>query len=281
MDNSDTNRFSYGISSWCYPWSIGVNKGPQPDKKMTAFELIDKAAAYKVDIVQIADNLRLEELSENEISSLREHADKNNISIEIGTKGFDPVHLLNFLKLAKELKSPIVRTLPALFGQTAVLEEVERNLIKILPEFEKAGIILVLENTETFKVKDYTDLIERVNHANFKMCVDLANALGAMEGPEYTMGMFLPYCANYHFKDIRVIRSQSLMGFTVEGMPAGQGELSLPWALDKFREQKLKPSIILELWPTPQETLKETMVLEDRWVKESVDYLKSIDLSYP
>lgn len=270
------NRFTFGISSWSYPWSIGVKSGPQPERKMTALELLEKAKSLGVGLVQIADNLPLENFSGEELESLVEFANKNNIKIEVGTKGTDPEHMMLFLDIAKKLRSPIVRTLPALFGKKAVLEEVRTNIIDVIPEYEKAGITIVLENTEAFKAIEYVHLMESIDHPNFRMCVDLANALGTMEGPEYVMDELLPFCGNYHIKDVEVVRSQTLMGFSVNGKPTGQGQIPLKSVLEKLKQSANYPSVIIELWPPLLDSIEETIQLEHRWVEESVAFMQTM-----
>lgn len=269
-------KHRFGISSWCYPWSLGVAVGPQPSQKLTAMELLEKAVEYKVDLVQIADNLPLEKLSQSELVELKKKADSNGIAIEVGTKGIEKTHLLRLLEIAKLLQSPTLRVLPAFFGSSALMGEVELCIRQVLPNFEKEGITIVLENTEAFKADDYAGLMNRISHPHFKMCLDLANALGTMEGPEYVMQKLMPYIGNFHFKDVKVTRSETVMGFSVFGSPAGQGDLSLPWIVEHFDAYGLNPSIILELWPTFTENIQKTMVLEDDWVRQSVDYMRSI-----
>jgi sugar phosphate isomerase/epimerase len=269
-------NFKFGISSWSYPWSVGVAIGPQPLKKMTALDILKKAKALNIGLVQIADNLPLENFSKTDFNEFVAFATDNQIAIEVGTKGTEVDHLLKFLEICIKLKSQILRTLPALFSKKAVMHEVEKNIREVLPKFQEAGVTIVLENTEAFKAQEYADLIERVNHPNFRMCLDLANALGTMEGPEYVLDKLIPYCGNYHFKDIVVVRSQTLMGFTVQGKPSGQGQLSLTWVLDELNKRALSPSVIIELWPPFQENIEATMLLEDKWVKESADFMRSV-----
>ena len=154
------DRIIFGISSWCYPWGLGVAVGPQPTKKMTALQLLEKAVEYKVDLVQIADNLPLEKLARNELDQLKDFAEANGISIEVGTKGIEKAHLLKLLEIASYLQSPILRVLPAFFGSSAVMNEVETSIREVLPHFEREGIVIVLENTEAFKANDYAGLMK-------------------------------------------------------------------------------------------------------------------------
>ena len=273
-----TQDFRFGISSWSYPWSVGVAKGAQPKEKLTAAGLLEKAKALDVKLVQIADNLPLENLSQDQLDQLREKAQAYNIALEIGTKGVEPNHVLRFLEMAKFFNSPILRTLPAIFGKRVEIGELEQKLRTVLPDFETAGVTLVLENQEAYRVAELAGLMSRINHPNLRICLDLANAMGDMEGYEYTMQQLGPWCGNYHFKDVVVVRSKTLMGFSVEGRPSGQGSLPLRWALDaikKIHPDNL-PSVIIELWPTPLATIEETIALENQWVAQSVEYMKTI-----
>jgi hypothetical protein len=55
-----------GISSFTFPWAIGGIDNDHPIS-MTAFELLDKAHAYGADVLQIADNLPIGYLSNDEL----------------------------------------------------------------------------------------------------------------------------------------------------------------------------------------------------------------------
>ena len=67
-----------------------------------------------------------------------------------------------------------------------------------------------------------------------------------------------------------------MMGFTIEGRPAGQGQLDIPWLLETVRNAALTDfNVILELWPPEQKTLQQTIDLEQAWAVESIRYLRS------
>ena len=268
--------YRFGIGSWCYPWSMGVAKGPQPKRKMTALELLHRAVELDVGLVQFADNCPLETLSTAELDSLVAFAESNQLEMEVGTKGVEEQHLLRLLEIAGQLDSPILRVLPAFFGSSAVMDEVERRIRSVLPKFEKAGITMVLENTEAFRAAEYAALIERIDHPRFRMCLDLANALGIMEGPEFVMEKLISHIGNFHFKDVKVKRSETVIGFTVYGTPAGDGDLSLPWILEQFAAHDVQTSVIIEHWPNYEENMERTMELEEEWTRKSVAYMRSV-----
>ena len=266
----------FGISSWSYPWAVGVRKGPRPEKRMSALDLVEQTYALGVRLLHITDNLPLENLPWETMIRLKRTSNQLGVRIEVGTRGADVDHLYKFLEIAQFLGSPIVSLIPVKTGKKVLLSEIEENLRSVLSEFEKAGVMITLVNQEAYKSLEYRKLMERINHPSLRMCLDLANALGAMEGPEYVMQELGPWCGSYHFRDVVIIRSGPLMGFTVEGRPSGQGQLSLPWALGELKKYDVEHNTIIELWPPWQGSIEETTELEKKWVAESIDYFNSL-----
>jgi hypothetical protein len=64
------------------------------------------------------------------------------------------------------------------------------------------------------------------------------------------------------------------MGFTVEGRPPGQGQLNIRWLIARLLELGRDPSVIIELWTTPEATLADTMAKEAAWAASGVEYLR-------
>jgi len=268
--------FRLGISSWTFPWAVGFGSDERPELKLDAPGLLKIAAAEGIHVVQIADNLPLEKLSSREMSLLKGYAQDFNIDIEVGTKGIDVQHLLRMIDIAKFLNSKILRMLPALFGKKAAMDEVEDSIRKVLPLCEAADIILVLENTEAFLAKEYAELAERAGSRYFALCVDLANAIGRLEGPHYVMDKLAPWCGNFHFKDVRVSRGSTLMGFSVEGAVSGTGSIPFEYAISKLKEHNLYPSVIIEQWPPAKDTIEESIENERKMASESIENMKSV-----
>lgn len=94
-----------GISSYTYTWAIGVPGFPVADP-LSALGLLEKAAALGVTVLQIADNLPLDALNEEQQTALFEAAAARSIQIELGTRGIHPAHLSTYLDLAQRFKSP-------------------------------------------------------------------------------------------------------------------------------------------------------------------------------
>src|ERR1700682_4883524 len=100
-----------GISSYTYVWWAGVPGYPQPADPLTAYSLLDTACSLGASVVQIADNLPLERLSDSELSNFARYARECHIAIEVGTRGIDHENLRRYLEIAAALQSSLLRTL--------------------------------------------------------------------------------------------------------------------------------------------------------------------------
>ena len=272
----DKLNHQIGISSWSYPWAVGVSKGPRLKRRLSVTSLIEKAISLDVKLVQIADNLPLENLPWETMVKLKRLAGDTGITLEAGTCGVNPGHLMKFLEIAEFLRSPILRTVPSAPGKHVNISDLEDNLNEVITEFEKADIKIVLENTVDYKTDELVRLMESINHPNLRISLDLVNAIGSLEGPESVMSKLGPWCGNFQFKDVVVVRSMTPMGFNVEGRPSGKGDIPIQWALDKLKEMGVHHPTIIELWPPWQGDIESTVKLEEDWVAESVAFMKSL-----
>lgn len=264
-----------GISSWTYAWAIGV-PGHPPERPMDAVGLLDKAAELGVYVVQVADNLPLDQLAPSELDVFTKRAAELNINIEVGTRGIGHDNLRTYLRLAERLKSPILRVVIDTADHHPEADEVVDILKRIIPEFERAGVCLAIENHDRFKATTLADIIQRIGSQHVGVCLDTVNSFGALEGPEVVLDALGPLVVNLHVKDFTIFRVGHMMGFTVEGRPAGQGRLNVPWLLKELSALGLDPNAILELWTPPEETLSATIEKEDAWAVTSVEYLRTL-----
>ena len=97
-----------GLSSYTYTWAVGV-PGSLPDKPITAFNLIDRAFMAGLKLVQIADNLPLEDMTDDDLITVREYAMKRDVKIETGSRGLTAEHAMKCILTAEKLHSPILR----------------------------------------------------------------------------------------------------------------------------------------------------------------------------
>jgi len=261
-----------GISSYTYTWAIGVH-GSEPEKPLSAFDLIDKAANSHLRLVQIADNLPLENLEENDLRKITEYAGVKGIIIEMGGRGLNPEHTYKCLETATSLKSPILRMVIDNPGFAPDLNSVISIIRELLPEFTSRNIKLAIENHDRFKAREFERIIQGAGSEFVGVCLDSVNSLGAGEGFEFVCDILIPYTFNLHIKDFSISRISHKMGFNVEGKPAGKGMLQIPELLIKTSATGRCHSAVLELWTPPAGNIEETIRKEEIWANESIEYL--------
>ena len=264
-----------GISSYTYTWAVGV-AGKIPARPMGYAGLLERAAALGVKVVQYADNLPLERLADGELQALARHAQELGIQLEVGTRGIEAGHLRRFVEIAKVFDAPFVRVVIDTAEQKPSAEEATTRLAALREAFTAAGIRLAIENHDRFSCHTLARLVETLGSAWVGICLDTVNSLGALEGTEEVVRTLGRFVVNLHVKDFVVTRLGHKMGFLVEGCPAGQGRLDVPWLVSELHRLGRDPNAILELWTLPEERLEETIAKEARWAEESVAYLRTL-----
>ena len=263
-----------GISSYTYTWAVGIH-GYYPEKPMSVFEILDKAVELGIKVVQIADNLPLDRISDAEIESIRKFTSALNISVEVGTRGIQDDNLLTYLDLAKRLNSSIVRVVIDTADHHPEEDEIIWIIKSVIPNFEHLGIKLAIENHDRFSAVTLEQIIKKIDSEYVGICLDTANSFGALEGPEVVIERLGRLAINLHIKDFKVYRAEHNLGFIIEGTPAGKGMLKIPWVLQKISEYGRDPNAILELWTPPELDISETIKKEDNWAKVSIKYLRN------
>lgn len=262
-----------GISSWTYPWAVGVSWFP-PSRPLRLTDLLTRASLLKVGVVQIADNLPLDKLDPGELRDARDQAHELGLTIEIGTRGVKPKHLLQYLNLALTFDAQLIRTLLHSGDCQPSLEQAEQSIRKVLPEFEAQGVTLGLENYEAHSCSSFANLVRRLESRAVGICLDTVNSLGTLETPEYVVETLAPVTVNLHVKDFVIERVPQMMGFVVRGAPAGKGRLNIPWVLEQM-PPAMELSAILEQWPPLEDSVEATIAMECDWAERGIEYLRA------
>lgn len=263
-----------GLSTYSFPWAFGV---PQLEFKasMQLLDLLEFARDQQVKRVQICDNAPLHFLPMPQLEELSAKARLYGIQIEVGTRGLRAEHLLRYLEIARFFQSPFLRVVIDEPGYKPSIPAVKAHIWEVLPSFRQAGVILAIENHDRFPAQTLQEIIERTDPEWVGICLDTANSLGANEGIQTVLDTLASYTVNLHLKDIRIERWPHLMGFQIEGCPAGQGALDCPALINRLRANGRCYSATLEVWSSPLATPAETLENERQWVLESLNYLKT------
>lgn len=268
-----------GISSYTYPWSVGLPGFPREGTPMNAIDLVRRARALGVGVLQFGDNLPLHTLRLGELQRLAQEARENGVEIEVGTYGFEADRLLQYLDIARQLDARLVRTLLPRPAGAAGVDVVVGKLQQSLPAYEAAGVILGVENYELYSAAEYAEILRRLPSPSLGMCLDTANNLGRGESVDELINAFGARVACLHVKDVRIQRIGTRMGFRVEGCPAGEGVIDIGailWRLRTLSPADRGMSVILEQWPPEQGSFDDTVALEAGWAESSVKNLKQL-----
>jgi sugar phosphate isomerase/epimerase len=263
-----------GISSHAFAWAIGVPGFPVPPQPLTARGLVACAAELQVRVVQLADNVPPEQMCRDELDTLITSAAASRIDLEIGTAGILPERLLQFLELAVQMRSPIVRTLLDSPRLAPTPDQAVELLREVLPSFERAGICLAIENHDRHSAAELAHIIGSLDSPAAGICLDTANSLGCGEGLETVIRRLAPWVVNVHVKDFRAERLAHKKGFLIQGCPAGQGLLDMASILTELRRHGRNPNVILESWVPPEPTVTGTVAKEAEWARVSIEYLR-------
>jgi len=263
-----------GISSFTFPWVIGGIDNNHPIS-MTAFELLEKANALGAEVLQIADNLPIEHLSNEELGQLRIMADSLGIALEVGTRGISTANLARFLEIAATLGSPILRIVIDTKEHEPTMEEINSLLAPFAVQFRKLNIKLAIENHDRLTCSQFNEIIDRLGGDWVGICLDTVNSLGAVEAPNTVIPALAPRAINVHMKDFEIVRSNGQMGFTVQGTALGQGRLDVQSVIAAVGGSKRDITSVIELWTPRQSSYEETVALEESWAAQSVKFLRA------
>ncbi len=262
-----------GISSFTFPWTIGGIE-PEHPVSMSALELLERAHDLKADVLQIADNLPIGGLSDDELLKLKTQADVYGIAIEVGTRGIKSENISNFLRIAQLLGSPILRVVIDSKGHEPSITEIVELLKPFESEFKSAGIKLAIENHDRLTCAEFNEILDKAGPDWIGICLDTVNSLGAVEAPNTVIPDLAPRAINVHMKDFEIVRTNGQMGFTVRGTALGEGRLDVAEVIAAVGGAKRDITSVIELWTPRQDSYAATVELENNWAKISVTNLR-------
>ena len=261
-----------GLSSHTFGWAVGV-RGQEPPRPMDEHDLLDKCREHDVQLLQIGDNLPLHTFDAARLDRLAACAVQEGVQLEVGARRLTVERVAEYTSLARRVGAKLIRFViddedyhPSPEAVSAVLRECA-PLLK--------GIMLGLENHDRFPAGSLRAMIEAAASDRIGVCLDTANSLGAGEGLDTVVRELGPLTMNLHLKDFAIARVPHLMGFNVEGRPAGQGFLDVPRLLKQLNAFHRCATAVVELWTPPEPRLEDTIAKEAAWAGQSLHYLKT------
>jgi sugar phosphate isomerase/epimerase len=236
--------------------------------------LLEKAHDFGLHLVQTGPNLPIEKLPESELDAFIHKAREWDITLELGTRGVDQAHLQKMVRLAKRMGARLIRTLPEVDGKYATdARLLPPEVCKSVSLLEAEGILLGIENGR-IPAQEMKAALDEIGSSNVGVVLDMVNSIAVPEGWKQVTEIFAPYTMCLHFKDFTIRREWHMMGFILEGAPAGQGQLDINWLLKSLQASQYDFNVVVELWPPEQPQLEDTIALEQAWAEQSISFLR-------
>jgi 3-oxoisoapionate decarboxylase len=262
-----------GISSYTYPWAIGLT-GTMPSQPLKPLQLLEKAQELGVGLVQFGLNMPLDQLPEKELKEVVKRASSWKIDLEIATAGIEPRQLQRQIDFAKRIDVILLKTTPERAdGSIPMRAEMADSLRAVLDQLAEEKIRLAIDNSRV-PAQELNELIDPLHSLWVGVALDTAKPMSIPQGWRFTVRVLAHRTMCVHIKDFVVQPAPYGMGLDMRGCPVGNGQLNIPWLVESFAALRIVPSAILELWTPGQKTLEETIALEHAWAKQSVDYLR-------
>jgi len=233
----------------------------------TDFSQFEKFARFchtiNAEAVQICDNVPLHLMNDKEVTDCIDLTRHYNLITELGTSGIEPEHLRLYIQLTTGFDSKMLRTIiqpDKNFQLSGIINKLEA----IIPELEKNGVCLALENHFDLNPSQLLGIIEQIGHPLIKICIDPYNSIPQLCGPEETLQTLKAHIVSAHIKDIQVTRKGT--GFSITGCQLGEGMLDLNHYLSVIFQSNPDCNIFLEHWMDEEPSQEETLNKEMRWV---------------
>lgn len=262
-----------GLSSYTFGWAVGVSGHP-PARPLDEHGLLDKCREHDVKLLQIGDNLPLHTFDETRLDRLAARAASEGVQLEVGARRLTLERVAEYAAVARRLDAKLIRFVIDDAAYHPTPEAVSIVLRQSAPLL--AGLKLGIENHDRFPAAILREMIESAGSDRIGVCLDTANSLGTGEGLDTVVRELGPLTVNLHIKDFQIARVPHLMGFAVEGRPAGGGFLNVPDLLRQLAPFHRCESAVLELWTRPEADLARTVEKEAAWAAQSLAYLKPL-----
>ncbi len=265
--------------------------GDYRDQKIDIFKLMDLAVGWQLDGLHIT-NVDLQSHEPEQLAKVKKAAEDHGLYLEFNCsldEEFDPRLNETFEDaawVAEQIGAKVVkfsldiRRPKPLYG-SQFHPDVMRQLCDVvdkikaaLPEYERTGIRLAVENhTETF-ADEIIWVVEQVGHPLCGACLDNINSFSVLESPEYSDRVLAPYTYCVHFCDNILIRDQD--GAHFKGVALGTGDVDCKKTLLQLqRAPECLDCINFEVeWEIGQDTLDVAQEKELKACEESIKYLR-------
>lgn len=257
-----------GLSTYSFFWQWH-RTAPEP---LPLAGMLARTEEWGAELLQVCDYPAVEEYDDAQLRTLGGDAHRRGLRLELGTRGIATEHLLRYLRMAERLDVRLVRSMVTA-AEAARAEDLLRAAV---PAYERAGVVLALETYEQVPTPRLVEVVEAVGSPALGICLDPANCVAALEHPAATVELTAPLVRNLHVKDFGFSRQAGWVGFTLAGVPLGEGLLDLDHLYATVRPVQRGISQVVEHWLVWQGDSVTTCRLEDEWTLHSLDRMRRL-----
>ncbi len=259
----------FGMTYLCgLTWADGPQAHSRP---LTARDVLRLAADSGLSYVEMP--LRMLEAGGETLTALRAAAEDLGLRFVLPASRPDAEELTHHLRIARELGAPTVRcTLSGVLcgdrrgfpgGWKAHLESCARTLEAVVPEAERLGIAIGLENHQDADSADLLALCRRFESRYLGVTLDAANPLAVMEEPLEFARRLAPYLRHVHLKDYRIHPAPN--GYRLVRCATGEGVVDFPALLELLDAQEWPVTRNIEVGALQA---RQIPILEPSWWAE-------------
>ncbi|AIV32347.1 sugar phosphate isomerase/epimerase family protein [Streptomyces sp. CCM_MD2014] len=261
---------AYGISTYAYFWRVSA-RATEP---MSLPAMLRDTAGLGGEVFQICDYAPIESYDRARLADLRATADDLGLTLELGTRGIRPEHLLKYLDTAGELGVTLVRSMLNTADHRPGTAEAVALLKEAVPRYAAAGVTLGLETYEQVATDDLVSVVRAVDDPHLGIVLDPGNSVARLERPADVVAATAPHVVNIHVKDFAFTRRDGWVGFTYAGCPLGEGLLDYDAMIAAVGPEERGVNQIVEHWlPWQDEGYDATARLEHQWTQHSINTL--------
>lgn len=282
---------TYTLHLWGLGQNWGIKADPRP-KAMSLIQLMDKSREWGLDGLHIT-GCDLETKDDRRLEEVKNAARARGLYLEYNfslDEEFDPRltdTVADGITITEKIGGDLaklsldVRRPRPLYG-SCFHPQVMRQLCDVydqvkaaLPQLEKTGIRLALENhTETF-ADEILWLIQKIDHPLVGACVDTVNSMGVLENPETAVEKLAPFAFSNHFCDHKLDRDQ--FGIRFHGVALGDGDIDCFKTYATIRDHSPTDRITFEIeWDMGEDSLETAREKEMDACIRSIKYAREV-----
>lgn len=262
-----------GVDSWSFSFAFGI-RDVKPAKRMTARDMLAKVCAWGLKGAQVGVG-DMPPLGSSEFNAFRKTVQERGLYWEVSAgmvQREDGVR--RALEYNAALGTKVVRAFMEGFGiqfkgisLDDYVSEAIAHIKNLLPEFERRGLFLCLENHGGLRMKHIRRVLETFPSKHLGLNLDTGNPVLTFEDPVAGIKELAPRTYTCHLKDWNLIRSKD--GLIVRGCALGDGVVNLKAALNILRTRAPFPDELHLNIEAPQEFIPLKIFAPDFWRHQS------------